>query len=284
MNSFTREDCYFMARALRLAERGLYSTRPNPAVGCVIVQRNRIVGEGWHQRAGGPHAEVMALEQAGERAQGATVYVTLEPCSHWGRTPPCANALVRAGVKRVVIAMVDPNPEVAGEGALVLRAHGIQVDIGLMMEEARRLNAGFVRAMTEGMPWVRMKVATSLDGCMAAADGSSQWITSPEARQRGHLLRARHGAIVTGINTVLADDPQLNVRLPEVWRQRHGLMDEALLHPLRVVLDSTLRMPESARLLAQPGRTLIFTTSAAMATHRDHVARLTHLNVRVIAV
>lgn len=261
--SFTAEDARYMARALRLAERGLYSTRPNPAVGCIIVTDGVVAGEGWHARAGGPHAEVVALRQAGGRAAGATVYVTLEPCSHFGRTPPCANALVEAGVARVVIAMMDPNPEVAGQGALVLRAHGIQVDVGLMSDEAMALNRGFIKAMTEGLPWVRLKLATSLDGRVAAANGESQWITGEAARQRGHLLRARHGAIITGVETVLKDDPSLNVRLPKPLMERYGL-DEALCHPLRVVVDSHLRTPPGARLLSLPGQTLIATTEAGM--------------------
>ncbi|WP_294949032.1 bifunctional diaminohydroxyphosphoribosylaminopyrimidine deaminase/5-amino-6-(5-phosphoribosylamino)uracil reductase RibD [Sulfurivirga sp.] len=270
--SFSAEDARHMARALRLAERGLYSTRPNPAVGCVIVKDGEVVGEGWHARAGGPHAEVVALRQAGEHARDATVYVTLEPCSHFGRTPPCANALVEAGVARVVIAMMDPNPEVAGQGALVLRAHGIQVDVGLMSDEAMALNRGFIKAMTEGLPWVRLKLAASLDGRVAAANGESLWITGEAARQRGHLLRARHGAIITGVETVLKDDPSLNVRLPQALMERYGL-DEALCHPLRVVVDSRLRTPPAARMLSLPGQTLIATTEAA-TKNAERVAAL----------
>lgn len=279
--SFTATDARFMARALRLAERGMYSTRPNPAVGCVIVKDGNIVGEGWHKKAGGPHAEVVALKQAGEQARGATVYVTLEPCSHWGKTPPCAHALVEAGVARVVVAMVDPNPEVQGQGAMWLRSHGIQVDMGLMTDEAMRLNAGFVKAMVEGVPYVRLKLATSLDGKVAAADGTSRWITGEAARYQGHLLRARSGAIITGIGTVLADDPALNVRLPSDTCERLGL-DEALCHPIRVVLDPQLRMPQSARLLQLPGKTLIVTSQQALVEKKVEAAVLQALGAELL--
>jgi len=281
--SFVADDAHFMARALRLAERGLYSTRPNPAVGCVIVKEGRIVGEGWHKKAGGPHAEVVALQQAGAQAQGATVYVTLEPCSHWGKTPPCAQSLVEASVARVVIGMVDPNPEVQGQGAMWLRSHGVQVDMGLMTNEAMALNRGFIKAMTEGMPYVRMKLATTLDGKVAAADGSSQWITGGAARQRGHLLRARSGAVMTGIGTVLADDPAMNVRLPEVMTEKLGL-DEALSHPLRVVLDGRLRMPQQARMLTLPGKTLVVTTGEALREKKVEAAVLRAMGAEVIAL
>jgi len=280
--SLTAEDAHFMARALRLAQRGLYSTRPNPAVGCVLVYSGRIVGEGWHKKAGGPHAEVLALRQAGAQAQGATAYVTLEPCSHWGRTPPCAQSLVDAGVARVVVAMVDPNPQVQGQGIAWLRRHGIQVDIGLMADEARQLNAGFVKAMTEGLPYVRLKLATSLDGKVAAADGSSQWISAEAARYQGHLLRARSGAVVTGIGTVLADDPLLNVRLPEEKCEALGL-DEALCHPLRVVLDSRLSMPQTASMLQLPGTTLIATSEQALTENKATVNALRTLGAEVVA-
>lgn len=281
MNCFSAEDARFMARALRLAERGLYSTRPNPAVGCVLVKDGQIVGEGWHRKAGTPHAEVVALQQAGEAAKGATAYVTLEPCSHWGRTPPCANALVKAGIARAVIAVSDPNPEVGGDGILVLRAHDIQVDVGLMMDEAMALNRGFIKAMVEGMPYVRMKVATSLDGKIAAANGESQWITGEAARLRGHLLRARHGAIITGIGTVLADDPSLTVRLPEAWQRRYFL-DEELLYPYRVVLDSQLRMPPDARMLDLPGQTLVMTHPEHAET--DKARALKKAGARIVPI
>lgn len=239
-------DSEWMARALRLAERGLYSTSPNPRVGCVLVKAGKIVGEGWHERAGEPHAEVHALRAAGAAARGATAYVTLEPCSHFGRTPPCAEALIAAGVTRVVVAMQDPNPQVAGGGVSKLIAAGVEVDSGLMQGEAQALNAGFFARMTRGMPWVRSKVGMSLDGRTALSNGVSQWITGAEARHDVQHWRARSCAVLTGIETVLADDPQLNVRELKTSRQ-----------PLRVVLDSGLRMPHDARILH--GGVLIYT-------------------------
>ncbi len=281
MSHFSSEDAGFMARALRLAARGLYSTRPNPAVGCVLVKDGRVVGEGWHRKAGAPHAEVVALQQAGEAAKGATAYVTLEPCSHYGRTPPCANALVDAGIVCVVIAAKDPNPEVSGRGIHLLHAHGVVVSEGLMQEEAVALNRGFMKAMTEGMPYVRLKVATSLDGKIAAANGESQWITGEAARQRGHLLRARHGAIVTGVGTVVADNPSLNVRLPGAVLDRYSL-DNALCHPLRVVLDSQLRMSPDAAMLQLPGQTCVITT--ADAAKRAKVMQLEAAGAQVVPV
>ncbi len=205
-------DSQWMAQALRLAERGLYTTSPNPRVGCVLVNQGKVVGEGWHERAGEPHAEVHALRAAGKQARGATAYVTLEPCSHHGRTPPCADALIAAGVARVVVAMQDPNPLVAGQGIARLRAAGIEVECGLMESAARELNIGFVSRMTRGTPWVRSKIATSLDGRTALANGVSQWITGAAARRDVQHWRARSCAVLTGIGTVLADDPQLNVR------------------------------------------------------------------------
>ncbi len=241
-------DSQWMARALQLAAQGLNTTAPNPRVGCVLVKGDEIVGEGWHVRAGEPHAEVHALRAAGKKARGATAYVTLEPCSHHGRTPPCADALIEAGVARVVCAMQDPNPQVAGQGIARLRAAGIQVESGLMEAAARELNVGFVSRMTRGLPWVRSKIAASLDGRTALANGTSQWITGAAARQDVQHWRARSCAVLTGIGTVLADDPQLNVRI-DTERQ-----------PLRVVLDSTLRMSPSARML-QSGKVLICTAS-----------------------
>lgn len=240
-------DSRWMAQALRLAERGLYTTSPNPRVGCVLVKDCSVVGEGWHERAGEPHAEVHALREAGDVARGATAYVTLEPCSHHGRTPPCADALVEAGVSRVVVAMQDPNPLVAGQGIARLRAAGIEVDSGLMEAAARELNIGFCSRMMRGMPWVRSKAGMSLDGRTALANGVSQWITGPAARQDVQHWRARSCAVLTGAGTVLADDPQLNVRGIETGRQ-----------PLRVVLDSELQTPPSARML-QGGDVLICT-------------------------
>ncbi|MDQ5941907.1 MAG: diaminohydroxyphosphoribosylaminopyrimidine deaminase [Pseudomonadota bacterium] len=242
---FSAADHEFMARALQLAERGLLSTTPNPRVGCVIVRDGIVIGEGWHQRAGEAHAEVHALQAAGAAAQGATAYVTLEPCSHHGRTPPCCEALQSAGIGRVIAAMQDPNPMVAGQGLAWLRDAGIETACGLMEAEARELNIGFVSRMTRGRPWLRLKAATSLDGRTALANGESQWITGPEARLDGHRWRARACAILTGIGTVRDDDPQLTVRGVETLRQ-----------PLRVVVDSRLEISPDARVL-QGGRVLV---------------------------
>lgn len=247
----------YMARAIRLASNGLYSTHPNPNVGCLIVNRDRIVGRGWHRRAGEPHAEIHALREAGERARGADVYVTLEPCSHQGRTPPCADALIAAGVGRVVVAMQDPNPRVAGQGLERLRAAGVKVETGLLETQARALNPGFVCRMRSGRPWVRLKLAASVDGRTAMASGESRWITGAAARQDVQRLRARSSAIVTGIGTVLMDDPCMNVRLNA--SQLRNV--EPLRQPSRVVVDSCLRMSPQARMLGLPGDTLVLTAS-----------------------
>ncbi len=249
---FSAADHEFMARALRLAESGLYSATPNPRVGCVLVRDGAVVGEGWHEKAGGPHAEVHALQSAGDLARGATAYVTLEPCSHHGRTPPCCEALLAAGIGRVVAAMQDPNPLVAGQGLAWLRDAGLAVESGLLANEARELNIGFVSRMERGRPWVRLKAAASLDGRTALENGSSQWITGPDARRDGHRWRARACAILTGIGTVRDDDPQLTVRDVETGRQ-----------PLRVVVDSRLEIDPSARVL-QGERVLIV---AAVENH-----------------
>jgi diaminohydroxyphosphoribosylaminopyrimidine deaminase / 5-amino-6-(5-phosphoribosylamino)uracil reductase len=243
----TVQDSRWMAQALRLAEQGLYSTSPNPRVGCVLVADESIVGSGWHWRAGEPHAEVHALREAGGKARGATAYVTLEPCSHHGKTPPCADALIAAGVARVVVTVQDPNPKVAGEGIARLRAAGIAVECGLMETETRELNAGFFARMTRGTPWLRSKIAMSLDGRTALANGVSKWITGEAARLDVQHWRARSCAVLTGIDTVLADDARLNVREIETQRQ-----------PLRVVLDSRLRMPIDARVL-YGGDVMIYT-------------------------
>jgi len=229
-----------MAAALRLARRGLGNTWPNPAVGCVIVRDGQVVGRGWTQPGGRPHAETEALARAGEAARGATAYVTLEPCSHWGRTPPCCDALVRAGVARVVVATGDPDPRVDGRGLQRLREAGIAVELGLMEAEARALIAGFSRRITRGLPLVTLKLATTLDGRIATATGESRWITGPEARRAAHALRARHDAILVGSGTVLADDPDLTCRIP-------GMASVPL---ARVVADARLRTPLSARLVA----------------------------------
>jgi len=241
----TAADHEFMRQALELAGRGLYTTTPNPRVGCVIVKDGTIVGAGWHESAGMPHAEVLALKAAGARARGATLYVNLEPCSHHGRTPPCADAIIDAGVGRVVAAIQDPNPRVAGAGFARLRAAGIAVEPGLMEDEARELNIGFFSRMTRGRPWVRMKIAASLDGRTALANGKSQWITGEAARADGHRWRARACAILTGFGTVRDDDPQLNVRGVDTPRQ-----------PLKIVVDSKFETSPSARLL-KGGKTLV---------------------------
>jgi len=245
VSTFSELDRAMMARALALAEKGMNTASPNPRVGCVLAKDGRVVGEGWHEKAGGPHAEAQALVQASAGARGATAYVTLEPCNHQGRTPPCAPALIRAGVVRVVAAMRDPNPR-SKSGGDALAAAGIAFESGLMEDEARELNLGFVSRMTRGRPWVRMKIAATLDGRTALANGRSQWITGPEARRDGHRWRARACAIATGGGTVKADDPQLTVREVPTSRQ-----------PLRVVIDSHVETPAGARVL-QGEKALVF--------------------------
>ncbi|WP_019628418.1 bifunctional diaminohydroxyphosphoribosylaminopyrimidine deaminase/5-amino-6-(5-phosphoribosylamino)uracil reductase RibD [Thioalkalivibrio sp. AKL10] len=245
-----------MARALKLADYGRFTADPNPRVGCVIVRDGREVGAGLHWKAGEVHAEVNALQAAGEAVQGATAYVTLEPCSHQGRTPPCTDALIRAGVARVVIAMLDPNPQVCGGGIDALQAAGIRVDSGVLEAEARALNPGFVQRMEQGRPWVRVKLAASLDGRTAMASGESQWITGEAARRDVQLWRARAGAIVTGSGTVVGDDPRLNVRMKPFDLAAHaGFPDDSRYHdlptrqPLRVILDARLRTPPGSQIL-----------------------------------
>ena len=253
---FTDFDRKAMARALELAARGLTTTHPNPRVGCVIAQGERIVGEGWHERAGEAHAEVAALQAAGGRAAGATVYVTLEPCNHQGRTPPCAAALLAARVARVVYAVADPNPRVDGGGAARLREARVRVEEGLMAGEAAELNCGFLKRMRHGRPWVRVKLAMSLDGRTALASGASRWISGAAARADVQHWRARSSAVLTGVGTVLADDPRLDVRLPA----GEGAEGQ---QPLRVVLDSSLRTPPEARLFSVPGEVLILSALPA---------------------
>jgi diaminohydroxyphosphoribosylaminopyrimidine deaminase/5-amino-6-(5-phosphoribosylamino)uracil reductase len=252
VNDRAEVDRRLMARALELARRGLYSTSPNPRVGCVVACDGEVVGEGWHERAGGAHAEVAALADARGRGRdpaGATLYVTLEPCNHTGRTPPCTDAVIGAGIRRVVAAMADPNP-VAAHGATRLRAAGIAVDFGVLEEEARELNIGWLWRLAHGRPWVRLKIATSLDGRSALADGSSRWITGDAARDDGHRFRARACAILTGIGTVRSDDPALTVRAVPTPRQ-----------PLRVVVDRNAETPPQARVLA--GATALVVTAGA---------------------
>ncbi len=250
------DDADWMSRAVRLARRGVATVAPNPAVGCLIVRKGRVVGAGWHERAGGPHAEVVALADAGGDARGATAYVTLEPCCHHGRTPPCTEALVAAGIARVVVAMRDPDPRVAGQGIAALEAAGIVVEVGVLESEAGSLNRGYLQRQRRGRPWVICKMGMSLDGRTAMASGESRWITSAEARRDVHRLRARCQAILTGIGTVLADDPALTVRLDD----RDVATDGG---PLRVVCDSRLRTPVDARVCSAPGRTVIVHAAGA---------------------
>ena len=237
-----------MSRALQLARKGFYTTHPNPRVGCVLVKQDQVIGEGWHIAAGGPHAEIHALAQADKSAEGADCYITLEPCSHTGRTSPCAEALIEAKVAKAIVAMPDPNPKVAGQGIEMLKKAGIKVDIGLMQEQAEKLNPGFIKRMTEGRPYVRCKLAMSLDGRTAMSGGESKWITGADARADVQKLRAQSAAIMTGIGTILADDPQLNVRS----------VNELEKQPLRVIVDRDLRCSPAARILQAEGRTLIF--------------------------
>jgi diaminohydroxyphosphoribosylaminopyrimidine deaminase/5-amino-6-(5-phosphoribosylamino)uracil reductase len=257
-----------MRRALELAARGLYTSHPNPRVGAVLARDQEIIGEGWHERAGEPHAEPIAVRAAGERARGSTAYVTLEPCSHHGRTPPCVDVLLAAGVRRVVYAIGDPNPRVNGAGAARLKAAGVKVESGLLVHEAEELNAGFLLRMREGRPFVRLKSAMSLDGRTALANGRSQWITSNEAREDVQHWRARSSAVLTSAATVLADDPRLDVRI-DTPRQ-----------PLRVVLDRRRRIRKTARILAPPGEVLLFAGAAARARDAERMlgpARIEHL-------
>jgi diaminohydroxyphosphoribosylaminopyrimidine deaminase/5-amino-6-(5-phosphoribosylamino)uracil reductase len=272
MNDFDTSDHVHMARAVGLAARGLNTTDPNPRVGCVVVRDGVVVGEGWHVRAGEAHAEVVALRAAGAAAGGATVYVSLEPCSHHGRTPPCVQALIQAGVARVVCAMGDPNPRVQGMGIKALRAAGIAVDSGLLEAQALELNCGFVKRMTRGVPWVRVKLAASLDGRTALANGASRWITGEAARADVQRWRARSSAILTGSGTVLEDDPQLDVR--------DASLGSGPRQPWRVVADSELRIPLDARVLADPARAMVFTSTATSPRSRE----LQALGARVEAV
>jgi diaminohydroxyphosphoribosylaminopyrimidine deaminase/5-amino-6-(5-phosphoribosylamino)uracil reductase len=265
---FSAFDEAMMRRALALAEKGLFTTTPNPRVGCVITQGESIVGEGWHEKAGEPHAEALALRDAGPRAAGATVYVNLEPCSHHGRTPPCAGALINAKVARVVAALRDPDPQ-AARGGDALAAAGIGFEHGLLEGEARELNLGFLSRVQRGRPWVRLKIAATLDGRSALANGASQWITGPEARRDGHRWRARACALLTGIGTVAADDPRLTVREVDTPRQ-----------PLRVIVDSRLEIPHAARVLQGP-KVLIFAARAAPAPKNAEVVLLPNAHGKV---
>lgn len=272
MTDFSAADHAHMARALQLAALGQYSTAPNPAVGCVLLDAaGGVVGEGWHRRAGEPHAEVHALQLAAGRARGGTAYVTLEPCSHHGRTPPCADALMAAGVRRVVAAMQDPDPRVAGQGIARLRRAGIETAVGLIGREATDLNRGFISRMARGRPWVTVKLGVSVDGRIALADGSSQWITAEAARADVQRLRARASAVLTGIGTVLADDPALTVR--DATLELHGR------EPLRVVFDAKGRLPPQSKLATDGKPTLVFTAAGAVpADHSASQATDTRIN------
>lgn len=272
MTPFDADDHHHMVRALELARLGMYSTPPNPAVGCVLVRWGQVVGEGYHHRAGEPHAEVIALDEAGGAAPGSTAYVTLEPCSHRGRTPPCTEALIAAGVRKIVVAMRDPNPRVDGSGLARLEQAGILTAHGLLAGEAAEINRGFVRRMLSGRPWVTLKLGASLDGRTALADGTSKWITGERARADVQRLRARSSAIITGSGTVLADDPMLTVRDPAI--------DMRGRRPLRVVLDTQLRTPAGAQVLSFSSSTLILTRDAT----KPEAVELREAGVQVASV
>ncbi|KDM91961.1 bifunctional diaminohydroxyphosphoribosylaminopyrimidine deaminase/5-amino-6-(5-phosphoribosylamino)uracil reductase RibD [Photobacterium galatheae] len=272
---FTPTDHAMMRRAINLARRGRFTTAPNPNVGCVIVKDETVIGEGFHYRAGQPHAEVFALRAAGENARGATAYVTLEPCSHYGRTPPCAEALIAADVSRVVCAMVDPNPQVAGRGVTMLRDAGIQVETGLLEADALALNPGFIKRMKTGLPYVQLKLAASLDGKTALANGASQWITGPEARADVQRFRAQSGAILSTSATVLADDPSLNVRWQELGDQTQSDYPQAeVRQPVRVIIDSQNRLQPTQRLFSLPGKVLLARAQADTLAWPEHVSQL----------
>ncbi len=267
----------FMGRAIQLARSALYSPHPNPRVGCVLVQQDEIIGEGWHRYSGGPHAEVVALNSTSKATQGATAYVTLEPCSHHGRTPPCVDALIGAGIARVVVAMQDPNPRVSGKGIQRLMDAGVEVEMGLLADEAEALNPGFIKRMRHGIPYVRSKLAMSLDGRTAMASGESKWITGSAARADVQRLRAASSAILTGIGTVLSDNPRLTARLEESDLEVPA-PGTSPASPLRVVVDSQLRIPLDAAILQQPGKTLIFSCHHST----EKIAKLTEMGAEVV--
>lgn len=262
-------DNVYMSQALQLARKGLYSTQPNPRVGCVIVLNNEVIGKGYHQRAGEAHAEIHALNQAGLKAKGATAYVSLEPCSHYGKTPPCAEALISSGIKRVVCAMLDPNPLVAGKGLEMLQQAGIETESGLMQSAAEEINPGFIKRMKTGLPFVRIKLAMSLDGRTAMASGESKWITGSHARADVQKLRARSSVVLTGSGTVITDDPAMNVRVSAEVLQIDGEVEQ----PLRAIIDSQLRVSLNSKIFKQSGETLVFSTKQA-----EHVITLAEKN------
>jgi len=262
-------DEYFMRRALKLALRGAGKVSPNPMVGAVLVKDGKIIAEGYHEYYGGPHAEVVALDKAGDDAKGATLYVNLEPCSHFGKTPPCAPRIVSAGIKRVVISTLDPNPLVAGKGVKLLRESGVSVTVGVLEKEAKKLNEAFFKWITQKIPFVALKVATTLDGKIATLKGESKWITSLPSRRLVHKLRAFYDAVLVGIGTVLADDPELNVRLVKGR------------NPVRVILDAYLRIPENAKVLSSAGKVMVFHSQFAS---QEKLNRLRRLGVELIEV
>jgi len=261
MTTFSPADYRFMQRAIILAKKGHYTTSPNPRVGCVLVKRGRIIGEGFHQKAGEGHAEVHALKMAGENAQGATAYVTLEPCSHYGRTPPCADGLIDAGVKHVIVAMVDPNPKVAGNGLKKLEQAGITTQHGLLVESAEKLNPGFIKQMTTGLPYVRCKLAASLDGKTAMKNGESKWITSPEARQDVQRLRAQSCAIISGADSILMDEAKMTVRWSELGGLKNYYKKELIRQPIRVVIDSKNRLSPDLALFKAPSPIILISNA-----------------------
>lgn len=261
MTSFTPQDHKFMQRALSLAKLAHYTTSPNPRVGCVLVKDNKIVGEGYHVKAGQGHAEVNALKQAGGSAQGATAYVTLEPCSHYGRTPPCAEGLIKAGIKHVIAAMVDPNPQVSGNGLKMLEAAGISTQFGLLQQEAEALNVGFIQLMTTKLPYVRCKLAASIDGKTAMASGESKWITSEEARSDVQRLRAQSCAVITGADSVIFDNAKMNVRWSELGDLKDTYLQSEVRQPIRVIVDSQNRLTPTLDLFKIESPVIIFTRS-----------------------
>lgn len=283
MTQFSEQDYRYMTQAIELAKKGLFSTKPNPAVGCVIVKDDKVIGQGWHEKAGMPHAERVALAQANGLTEGATAYVTLEPCSHFGRTPPCADGLVEAKVARVVVAMQDPNPLVAGQGIERIQNAGIEVQVGLLEDQAQQLNLGFIRKMEEQLPFVRIKMASSLDGRTAMQNGESQWITGPESREEVHKMRARSGAVIMGIGTVLADDPSMNVRLSDEVLAELNLTQESC-NPIRVVLDPNLSMPLDAKMLKVPGRTILMTSRETVERSPEVVEEIHGAGIEMVAV
>ncbi|VAW93242.1 Diaminohydroxyphosphoribosylaminopyrimidine deaminase / 5-amino-6-(5-phosphoribosylamino)uracil reductase [hydrothermal vent metagenome] len=279
MPPFSAYDHEFMSRAIRLAKKGLNTAQPNPRVGCVITKNNMIVGEGWHKKAGEAHAEINALLQAGSEAKGATVYVTLEPCCHTGKTPPCTDSLIKAGVARVVAAMQDPHDKVAGQGFEKLKQAGIEVQTGLLEEQARLLNPGFIKRMQQGLPFVRVKMAMSVDGRTAMASGESKWITGEAARHDVHQWRARSSAMLTGIGTILHDDPSLTMRLGNPVLEHAGMHTDNL-QPLRVILDSELKLSATAKVIQQRGDVLVFSNS----TDELKITSLEKVGVKVMYI